>query len=568
MEAVWYIVRSGCQWRLLPRIYGNYRSIHRRFKKWCEKGILAKLLKYVQQDPDLEISIIDGTIIRSHPCSAGYRKDSQAQETLGRSKGGFTTKIHALVDALGNPLKFILTPGQRNEITQASVLTKNVSSSTVVADKGYDSNAFIACLESKGCSVVIPPKRNRKKVVNRTTGLVDYKELETNILSSIREGRPLTGRDGALTPFIKKLLEASLEGEIENHLLAESEENNRRNGRNGKTLRTSAGSFELLTPRDREGSFEPQIVKKRQTNLHPELETKILSTFASGMGYRDIASHVEEIYDHKISAAEISSITDKLLPIINEWRSRPLQSVYPIVFMDGMFFKVKEDGHCVSKCMYNILGIDQNGRKEVLGFYLAESEGANFWLGVLNDLKERGVEDILIACVDGLKSFPAAINSAFPKAEVQLCIVHQIRNSLKYVSSKDVKVFMNDLKKIYRATSKEIAENYLLELEEKWGEKYQLVVKSWQNNWENLSGYFKYSGPVRKLIYTTNHIEGLHRQIRKFTKTKGSFTSLYKQVYCAIKKAEEKWTMPISDWALTISQLDIFFPARLKIELN
>ncbi|GFQ72501.1 probable transposase for insertion sequence element ISRM3-like [Trichonephila clavata] len=407
-----------------------------------------------------------------------------------------------------------------------------------------------------------------QKVVNRTTGLVDYKELETNILSSIREGRPLTGRDGALTPFIKKLLEASLEGEIENHLLAESEENNRRNGRNGKTLRTSAGSFELLTPRDREGSFEPQIVKKRQTNLHPELETKILSTFASGMGYRDIASHVEEIYDHKISAAEISSITDKLLPIINEWRSRPLQSVYPIVFMDGMFFKVKEDGHCVSKCMYNILGIDQNGRKEVLGFYLAESEGANFWLGVLNDLKERGVEDILIACVDGLKSFPAAINSAFPKAEVQLCIVHQIRNSLKYVSSKDVKVFMNDLKKIYRATSKEIAENYLLELEEKWGEKYQLVVKSWQNNWENLSGYFKYSGPVRKLIYTTNHIEGLHRQIRKFTKTKGSFTSLYKQVYCAIKKAEEKWTMPISDWALTISQLDIFFPARLKIELN
>ncbi|GFR03893.1 probable transposase for insertion sequence element ISRM3-like [Trichonephila clavata] len=341
-----------------------------------------------------------------------------------------------------------------------------------------------------------------QKIVTRTTGLVDYKELETNILSSIREGRPLTGRDGALTPFIKRLLEASLEGEIENHLLAESEENNRRNGRNGKTLRTSAGSFELLTPRDREGSFEPQIVKKRQTSLHPELETKILSTFASGMSYRDIASHVEEIYDHKISAAEISSITDKLLPVINEWRSRPLQSVYPIVFMDGMFFKVKEDGHCVSKCMYNILGVDQNGRKEVLGFYLAESEGANFWLGVLNDLKERGVEDILIACVDGLKSFPAAINSVFPKAEVQLCIVHQIRNSLKYVSSKDVKVFMNDLKKIYRASSKEIAENYLLELEEKWGEKYPLVIKSWQNNWENLSGYFKLIYQHKCLVQT------------------------------------------------------------------
>ncbi|GFR19746.1 probable transposase for insertion sequence element ISRM3-like [Trichonephila clavata] len=389
-----------------------------------------------------------------------------------------------------------------------------------------------------------------QKIVTRTTGLVDYKELETNILSSIREGRPLTGRDGALTPFIKRLLEASLEGEIENHLLAESEENNRRNGRNGKTLRTSAGSFELLTPRDREGSFEPQIVKKRQTSLHPELETKILSTFASGMSYRDIASHVEEIYDHKISAAEISSITDKLLPVINEWRSRPLQSVYPIVFMRPA-----------------AKGVDQNGRKEVLGFYLAESEGANFWLGVLNDLKERGVEDILIACVDGLKSFPAAINSVFPKAEVQLCIVHQIRNSLKYVSSKDVKVFMNDLKKIYRASSKEIAENYLLELEEKWGEKYPLVIRSWQNNWENLSGYFKYSGPVRKLIYTTNPIEGLHRQIRKFTKTKGSFTStnaLYKQVYCAIKKIEQKWIIALPNWALTMSQLGIFFPKSMS----
>ncbi|WP_264375829.1 IS256 family transposase [Wolbachia endosymbiont (group B) of Sphaerophoria taeniata] len=410
-----------------------------------------------------------------------------------------------------------------------------------------------------------------QKTSNKYVGLVDYKELESNILSSIREGRPLTGKEGALTPLIKKLLEASLEGEIENHLSSEDEENNRRNGRNSKTLNTSSGSFELFTPRDRNGSFEPQAVKKRQTNLHPELEKKILSMFASGMGYKDIASHVEEIYDHKISAAEISSITDKLLPVINEWRSRPLQSVYPIVFMDGMFFKVKEDGRCVSKCMYNILGVDQEGKKEVLGFYLAESEGANFWLGVLNDLKERGVDDILIACVDGLKSFPTAINSVFPNAEVQLCIVHQIRNSLKYVSSKDVKSFMSDLKKIYQASNKEIAENYLLELDEKWGTKYPMVIKSWQNNWENLSGYFKYSDPVRRLVYTTNPIEGLHRQIRKFTKTKGSFTSisaLYKQVYCAIKKVEEKWTMSVQNWALTVSQLDIFFPNRLKIELN
>lgn len=406
---------------------------------------------------------------------------------------------------------------------------------------------------------------------NDYVGLVDYKELEENILSSIRLGKPLTGKGGALTPLIKKLLEASLEGEMAHHLSNNSTENNRRNGKSCKTLRTSSGSFDLVTPRDRTGSFDPQIVKKRQTNLHPELETNILSMFSSGMSYKSIAAHVEEIYDHKVSSAEISAITDTLLPVINEWRNRPLQSVYPIVFMDGMFFKVKEDGRCVSKCMYTLLGIDQEGKKEVLGFYLSENEGANFWLGVLNELKERGVEDILLACVDGLKSFPAAINSAFPHAQVQLCVIHQIRNSLKYIASKDIKRFLTDLKQVYQASNKEVAQHYLLEMEEKWGEKYQMVTKSWQNNWEHLSAYFKYSDPVRKLIYTTNPIESLHRQIRQFTKTKGAFTSinaLYKLVYCAIKKMEQKWTMPVRNWALTISQLDIFFPGRLKCELR
>ena len=289
------------------------------------------------------------------------------------------------------------------------------------------------------------------------------------------------------------------------------------------------------------------------------------------MSYNDISDHIEDIYDHKISAATISSITDKLLPAINEWRSRPLQSIYPIIFMDGIFFKLREEGSCVRKCIYTVLGIDQNGRKEVLGFYSAESEGANFWLGVLNDLKERGVADILVACVDGLKSFPSAINSVFPNAEVQLCIVHQIRNSVKYVSTKNVKSFMKDLKNVYRASNKEVAENYLLELEEKWGSKYPIVIKSWKNNWDNLSNYFKYSDPVRRLVYTTNPIEGLHRQIRKFTKTKGSFTSLnalHKQIYCAIRKVENKWTMSLQDWAITISQFDIFFSGRIEIQMH
>ena len=264
-----------------------------------------------------------------------------------------------------------------------------------------------------------------QKKANKTIGLVDYKELESNILSSFLEGKPLTGKDGALTYLIKRLLEATLEGEMENHLSNNSEENNRRNGRNSKTLHTSSGSFELFTPRDRNGSFEPQVVKKRQTNLHPELETKILSTFANGMSHKEIALHVEEMYNHKIPAAEASSIADKLLPVINEWHNRPLQSVYPIIFIDRVFFTVKEQERDVSKSLYTTLGIDQDGKKEVLSFYLAESEGADFWLRMLNDLKERGVEDILTACVDRIASFPETINSVFSNAEV-----HQVQNLL------------------------------------------------------------------------------------------------------------------------------------------
>jgi len=233
-----------------------------------------------------------------------------------------------------------------------------------------------------------------------------------------------------------------------------------------------------------------------------------------------------------------------------------------------MFFKVRENGQVRQKVLYNILGINQEGFKEVLGFYVADSEGANFWLGVLNDLKARGVEDIFIACIDGLKGFPEAIQASFPKTEIQLCIVHQIRNSLKFIASKDQKEFMKDLKTVYQAETKDLAELNLLRLDEKWGAKYPMVLKSWQTNWENLSSYFKYSPEVRRLIYTTNSIEGLHRQIRKFTKTKGAFTSenaLFKLVFSAINYASRKWSQPIHNWGVTISQLDIFFPDRLSL---
>lgn len=392
------------------------------------------------------------------------------------------------------------------------------------------------------------------------------------IIQGLYQGKPLLGAGGLLTSLVKDFTQLALESEMDCHLLENSLEqgNNRRNGLTTKTMKTASGSFELETPRDRNGTFEPQLIKKRQTILNEELDNKILGLYALGTSYEGIAGHLQEIYGVEVSAATISSVTDKLMPQLNEWRSRPLEAIYAIVFLDAMFFKVRQDNKVTTKVVYNIMGINQNGHKDILGFYACESEGAHFWLGVLNDLKTRGMKDILISCIDGLKGFPEAINTVFPKTEIQLCIVHQIRNSLKYVASKDQKTFMVDLKTIYQADSRDVAEYNLLGLEEKWGKKYPMVIKSWQQNWDNLATYFKYSSEVRKLIYTTNPIEGFHRQVRKYTKTKGAFTSenaLFKLVFCAIKQITAKWNMPIPNWAVTVSQLDIFFPDRLNFKL-
>jgi putative transposase len=402
----------------------------------------------------------------------------------------------------------------------------------------------------------------------------NFEEFKNKAIADMKSGKALIGKDGVFTPLMKDFLEAALEGEIDSHMTTcheDPEVENRRNGKSTKTVQSPMGSFDLETPRDRDGSFEPQIVKKRQTVLNASLDNKILGLYGLGMSYQDIASHLKEMYDFDVSSGTISAVTDKLLPLVAEWRSRPLEAVYPIVFLDGMYFKSRENGKVVTKVIYNILGINQQGYKDILGFYVAESEGANFWLGVLNDLQQRGVEDIFIACVDGLTGFPEAIKGVFPQTEIQLCIVHQIRNSLKYVASKNQKEFMKNLKAVYQASSKDMAEHYLLELEEKWGGKYPMVIKSWQTHWENLTHYFQYSGEIRRLIYTTNAIEGFHRQVRKFTKTKGAFTSenaLFKLVYCACQRISEKWTSPLQNWALTISQLDIYFEGRLKLKLT
>ncbi|MDF0536028.1 IS256 family transposase [Shewanella sp. A32] len=384
-------------------------------------------------------------------------------------------------------------------------------------------------------------------------------------IKALQSGQDLTGKDGFLTPLIKQITEAALKAELEQHLESDDQPN-RKNGSTKKTVKSSVGTFELDTPRDRSGSFEPQLVKKNQTKLTDEIDRKILSMFSLGMSYRDIRGHVEDMYGVDVSEATISSITDSLIPQLKEWQQRPLDGIYPFVLLDAIHYKIKEEGRYVSKAIYTILGLNIDGKKELLGLYLSESEGANYWLSVLTDLHNRGVKDILIACVDGLTGFPEAISTIYPDTEVQQCIIHQLRNSMKYVASKHQKEFMADLKPIYRAVSKEAAEMALEHLESKWGHQYPIVLRSWRNKWLNLSVYFKYPEYVRKAIYTTNAIEAVHRQFRKLTKTKGGFpneNSLLKLLYAGILNASKKWTMPIQNWNMTLSQLVIHFEGRL-----
>jgi len=384
-------------------------------------------------------------------------------------------------------------------------------------------------------------------------------------LEAIQSGQAITGKDGVLAPLIKQLTEAALTAELEAHL-GEETEPNRKNGRSGKTVKTSVGNIRLDTPRDRSGTFEPQLVKKNESSISGEIESKILSMYGRGMSYIDIREHVEEMYGINVSNAAISAVTDTIIGEVKQWQQRPLDSVYPFVWLDAIHYKVKDNGRYVSKAVYTVLALKVDGRKEVLGLYLSESEGANFWLAVLTDMQNRGVKDILIASVDGLTGFPEAIRTIFPATEVQLCIVHQIRNSIKYVSSKTQREFIADLKPVYRAVSKQAAEDALDKLEAKWGKQYPIVIQSWRRKWDDLSAYFKYPEAIRRIIYTTNAVEAVHRQFRKLTKTKGGFPnedSLLKLLYLGIENASKRWTMSFRDWGQTLSQLAIFFEGRL-----
>lgn len=400
----------------------------------------------------------------------------------------------------------------------------------------------------------------------------DFEAFKKEAIQKLKNKEPLTGKDGVLQPLIKQILEAALEGEIDEHLNEEERESgNRKNGKSKKTVKSSKGEFTLETPRDRLGTFEPEIVGKRQTLISEEIEFKVIRLYAKGMGVRDICDHIEEMYGFTLSPTTLSAITDRVIPMLKEWQQKALESHYCFVWLDAMHYKVREDGKVISKALYNIIGVNNQGVKELLGIYIAESESSKFWLQVLEDLKSRGVQDILIACIDNLSGFADAIREVFPKTEVQLCIIHQIRNSFKYVSYKDSKQFMEELRTVYQATNKQVAEENLEAAEKTWGKKYPAVFKSWHNNWENLSTFFAYPEEIRKVMYTTNIIEGFHRQVRKITKTKGAFNSdmaLLKLVYMATTTMVEKWANPIKDWGPIASKLYIIFGERASIDIN
>lgn len=372
--------------------------------------------------------------------------------------------------------------------------------------------------------------------------------------------------------MMKQVVEGSLEGELEEELgytrydYRQKDTDNSRNGFSKKTVHSDMGDVEIKVPRDRNGEFEPQLVAKHQNSISQDLEAKIISMYAKGMTTADIESHVKDMYDVSISDSTISRITDKILPIAKEWQSRPLSEVYAVVFMDAIHYHVRSEGQIVKKAVYIAIGIDLDGMRDVLGLWVGENESAKFWLNIMNEMKNRGVEDILIASVDGLSGFDNAIEAAFPKAELQQCIIHQIRNSTKYVSYKDLKSLMKDLKKVYQASSEDIALSELKSFGEIWDKKYPKISESWNNNWTKLSTYFKYPQEIRTLIYTTNTIEGFNRQLRKVTKSKTVFPSddsLFKMLYLATQDIMKKWTGRRRDWGMIHSQLMVYFGDRI-----
>lgn len=393
-------------------------------------------------------------------------------------------------------------------------------------------------------------------------------------LANCKTADDLTGKNGLVQKLVGSMLEKLLQNEMNEHLgyekhsLSGRSSGNSRNGVTKKTLKSNYGPVELEIPRDRNSEFDPIVVKKHQRSIS-SFDDKIISMYAKGMTVRDIQSHVQELYGADLSPTLISNITEKVMELATEWQGRPLQNVYPIIFFDAIHYKVKENGKVVSKASYTCLGIDLEGKKEVLGIWIGEAEGAKFWLKVCTELQNRGVKDVLIACIDGLKGLPDAIRTVFPEVEIQLCIIHMIRNSIKYVPHSCSKEFMADLKDIYKALTEEIAYQNLEKLQKKWEIKYALAVRPWLIHWENLKTFFAFPEQIRRLIYTTNAVESIHRQLRKVTKNKAVFPtdeSLVKMLFLAIRDVSKKWTMPIHGWKTIISHLSIAYGDRLGLD--
>ena len=371
----------------------------------------------------------------------------------------------------------------------------------------------------------------------------------------------------ALKDMFRDVLQESLEAEMDEALgygkydSSSKSIDNSRNGYSKKTVKSELGPVEINIPRDRNGEFEPKIIPKHQRSVNG-IEEKILGLYATGMTTRDISEQVKELYGVDVSAETVSNITNRILPLVAEWQSRPLEKTYSFVFMDAIHYKVREDKQVVIKAAYVVIGVNLDGEKEVLGIWIGANESSKFWLSVLNDLKNRGVQNVLIFCVDGLNGFKEAIGATFQFAKIQRCIIHQIRSSMKYIPYKDRKAFIADLKGVYTSVNEEIAMDNLLAMKDKWGNKYPNAIKSWEDNWDNLSTFFAFPGNIRKIIYTTNVIESLNSQFRKITKTKLIFPnddSLMKMLYLAVERVARKWTRAYSDWDLVINQLNIIF---------
>ena len=390
--------------------------------------------------------------------------------------------------------------------------------------------------------------------------------LQSSGVSSMEDIRNLFKE--TIAEFVENGLDAELDDELgySRYDYKNKDTDNSRNGHSSKTLRTSFGDVEVSVPRDRKGQFEPQILKKNQTSIIQDVEEKILSMYAKGMTTSDIEAHIRDIYGIEVSDTTISRITDKILPVAKEWQQRPLKSIYTVVFMDAIHYHVRSEGQIVKKAVYIAIGINLDGRKDVLGMWVGENESAKFWATVLNGLRNRGVEDIFIACTDNLTGFSSAIEAVFPKTEIQNCIIHQLRNSVKYVSYKDIKALMADLKAVYAAVDEAAALDALDTFSERWDKKYSKISQSWRDNWANLSTYFKFPQEVRRLIYTTNTIEGFNRQLRKVTKSKSVFPtddSLLKMLYLAMMDITKKWTGRRQDWSVIYAQMAIFFGDRI-----